>query len=88
MIFVLLKKELDMALTKEFQFYIDNQQELTANYKNKFIVIVGEEVVGDYDNISDAYTESKKTYDLGTFFIKKTGLGKENYTQVINRCSF
>lgn len=77
-----------MALSKEFQYYIDNQEELASKYNDKYIVIVGEEVVGVYDDISDAYSKPQEKYELGTFFIQKTGLGVENYTQTINRYSF
>jgi len=75
-------------LSKEFHYYIDNQKELASKYNGKFIVIVGEQLVGVYDNIADAYTEPQKKYDLGTFFIQKAGLGEENYTQTINRTHF
>ncbi len=75
-----------MRLSKEFQYYIDNQEELALKHKNKFIVIVGDKVVGVYDNISEAYSKPQEKYELGTFFIQQTGLGTENYTQIINRC--
>ena len=75
-----------MTLSKEFQYYIDNQEELALKHNNKFIVIVGDKVVGVYDNISEAYSKPQEKYTLGTFFIQEVGSGKENYTEVVNRC--
>jgi len=32
-------------LEKEFQFFIDNQNELVEKYNGKFIVIIGDKVI-------------------------------------------
>jgi hypothetical protein len=67
-------------LDKEFKYYLDNQDELLKKYNNRFIVIVGGEVVGDYDSMEDAYFESGKKYPLGTFLIQKCSPGDKDYT--------
>ena len=69
------------ALKTEFQFYIDNQKELVEKYDGKFIVIKGEEVLGDYDDEDTAIIEALKEHKPGTFMVHKVGPGKENYTQ-------
>lgn len=71
-------------LEKEFKYFLDHQEELVAKYKGKFIVIVGEEVVGAYDAEGEAYSESIKTYELGTFLIQKCEAGEEPYTEVFH----
>ncbi|MDR2840908.1 MAG: hypothetical protein LBV75_06550 [Paludibacter sp.] len=68
-------------LEKEFEYYLKNQDALVKNYNNKFIVIVGESVVGAYETYADAYFSSIKTLELGTFLIQKCTEGEEAYTQ-------
>ena len=71
-------------LEKEFQYYIDNQDDLVKKYNGKYIVIIGNEVVGYYDNEVDAYIDSTKKYELGTFLIQLCSPGKDSYTQTFH----
>ncbi len=71
-------------LEKEFKYYIDNQVKLVEKYNNKYIVIVGNDVIGAYDNEIKAYIESVKKYKLGSFLIQLCKPGKENYTQTFH----
>jgi len=41
-------------LDKEFSYYLANQNELLKKYNNRFIVIMGETVVDDYDTYEQA----------------------------------
>ena len=76
-------------LDKEFKYYIDHQDELVKKYDGKYIVIVGEEVVGSYDSEFEAYDASKEKYELGSFLIQHVSSGEENYTQTYHsRVSF
>lgn len=67
-------------LDKEFKYYLDNQAELVKKYNNKFIVIKDSSVIGAYDTELDAYTETLKTHELGTFLIQHCIPGKESHT--------
>ncbi|OFY61629.1 MAG: hypothetical protein A2Y71_03060 [Bacteroidetes bacterium RBG_13_42_15] len=71
-------------LDKEFNFYIKNQDKLLEKYNGRFIVIVGEEIVGDYNNLEEAYNESIKKHELGTFLIQQCLPGKESFTQTFH----
>ena len=71
-------------LEKEFKYYLDNQVELVKKYNGKYIVIKDEKVVGIYDTELEAYNESKKKYELGTFLIQLCIKGKDSYTQSFN----
>ncbi|MDR0971069.1 MAG: DUF5678 domain-containing protein [Bacteroidales bacterium] len=71
-------------LEKEFKYYLDNQDELVKKYNNKYIVIVGEEVIGAYDSDADALFETEKTHQLGTFLIQKCTPGPDDYTQTFH----
>jgi hypothetical protein len=71
-------------LEKEFQYYLDNQEDLVRRYPNRFLVIRGNEVVGDYGSHKEAYHEATQKYALGTFLIQQCSPGKESYTQVFH----
>jgi len=68
-------------LEKEFQYYLDHQAELSKKYNGRFIVIVGDEVVGDYETRDEALEESLVDYDIGTFLIQFCSPGKQAYSQ-------
>lgn len=71
-------------LEKEFQFYLDNQDELVKEYDGKFIVIKDVEVLGAYDDALMAITETKKSHKLGTFLVQKVSKGTSDYTQTFH----
>jgi len=54
----------------ENKFYQENRETIREKYVGKAIVIVGEAVVGAYDNIGDAYKNTLKTNKPGTFCLK------------------
>lgn len=72
---------MEKALEKEFQYYIDHQDELVEKYGGKFVVIKGDEVLGAYDSEIEAIEETTKEHELGTFLVQKCEAGEENYTQ-------
>jgi hypothetical protein len=67
-------------LDKEFQYYLDNQSNLVRKYNGRYIVIVGEQIIGDYDNYSQALSHSLKKYEKGTFLVQKCSPGDKDYT--------
>ena len=70
-----------MMLDREFKYYLDNQERLFEQYKDKFIVIKDNEVIGAYESELTAYLETKKEHEEGTFLIQLCQLGEDNYTQ-------
>ena len=59
------------SLIKELQFYKQNKADLLVKYEGKYVVIVGENVVGSYDSYQEAVTASVEKYEPGTFFIQR-----------------
>jgi hypothetical protein len=55
---------------REEAFYLANKPELRAQYHGKHIVIIGEELVGVYDDAGTAYHETIKAHPLGSFMLK------------------
>jgi hypothetical protein len=58
-------------LEREYDWYKEHHAELAAAYLGKFIVVIGEQVVGSYDTMQDAYAESVKEHEVGTFLIQE-----------------
>jgi len=72
-------------LDKEFKYYLDHQDKLLKKYNNRFVVITGEKVVGDYDSFEQALLQSiEKKYELGTFLIQECTAGEDAYTQTFH----
>jgi hypothetical protein len=76
-------------LEKEFKYYLDNQDELVKKYNGRTLVIVDNEVVGDYATGEEAYFDSLNKFELGTFLIQKCSPGNKDYTVTFrSRVSF
>jgi len=55
---------------KNYSFFEDNLQELIDKYGNKFVAIKDQKVIGVHDSFDDAYVETIKGEDLGSFIIQ------------------
>jgi hypothetical protein len=55
---------------QENAFYEANIDTLKKKYLDKELVIVGQEIIGVYDDVGAAYRETLKTREAGTFTIK------------------
>ena len=71
-------------LEREFKYYKEHQLDLVRKFQGRFVVIVGDEVVGDFDSEIQAYLETKKTHEVGTFLIQLVQPGTESYTQTFH----
>ncbi|MBT9536715.1 MAG: hypothetical protein IVZ94_01120 [Nitrospirae bacterium] len=68
-------------LEKEFQYYLEHQNELVEKYNGKYLAIMDQVVVGVYDSEIEAIEETAKSHELGTFLVQKCEPGNESYTQ-------
>jgi hypothetical protein len=68
-------------LKKEFQYYLEHQNELVKQYNGKFIVIKDNKVIGAYDSELEAVTGTSQQHELGTFLVQKCEPGTSSYTQ-------
>jgi hypothetical protein len=69
---------------REEAFYQTNKPDLREKYHGKHIVIVGEEVVGVYDDVGIAYHEAVKTMPLGSFMIQEIPENIEDEIQYLS----
>lgn len=71
---------LSEMLEKEFQYYLDNQDDLVKKYNGKYLVIKDTSVVGVYDDEDVAYFDAVEKYGLGNFILQLCTPGEEAYT--------
>lgn len=72
-------------MSADFDYYVKHQSELVDKYDGKYIVIVNQKVVGDFDTMDEAVDDARKKYQPGEFFVHLVGEGKDNYTTTITR---
>ena len=70
-----------MALEKEFNYFLKNRDSLLKEFKDQFIVIIGEKVVGNYSTQEEALRDSSSKYQIGTFLIQKVSESEEDTSQ-------
>lgn len=68
-------------LEKEFEYYLEHQDELVEKYNGKFIVIKDCNVIGVFESELEAVEETAKQHELGSFLVQKCEPGSEAYTQ-------
>ena len=68
-------------LSKEFNYFIEHQEELVKEHSGKVVVIRDCKVIGVYDSEIEAVNQTKKVYAVGTFLVQVCRAGKESYTQ-------
>lgn len=56
-------------LDTEYRFFVDNKDILFRDYPNKFVIIIGTDIVASFDTFEEAYFNAIKTYPEGTFLI-------------------
>ena len=67
-------------LETEFQYYLEHQRELVAQYQGKYLVIKDTTVVGVYDDELTAVRKTATVYPPGTFLVQKCDVGIEIQT--------
>jgi hypothetical protein len=76
-------------LDKEFKYFKSHQEELVKKYNGKFIVVKNEDIIGVYNSEAEAYNETRKNHELGTFLIQQCLPGSDAYSQTFHsRVSF
>jgi hypothetical protein len=63
---------------QEKAFCKANQDMLRKTYAGKHLIIVGDQVIGAYDNVSDAYEEALKSHKPGHFMLQEVPVRPED----------
>ena len=67
-------------LEKNLDWYIANQQELSAKHNGKILLIVDQKLVGAFDSMNDAYAAAVKVYAPGTYTLQPCSPDSDSYT--------
>ena len=67
-------------LEKEFNYYLEHQDELVEKYNGKFVVIRDCNVIGAFDSELEAIEKTTEQYELGTFLVQKCEPGSQSYS--------
>jgi len=65
------KSVMDVELEKELEFFESKKEEWLKEYKDKFALIKGEELIDVFSTLEDAYKEGVKRYGNQPFLIKR-----------------
>ncbi len=77
------------ALESEFDWYLENQNDLVKKYNGKYLVIKDQEVIGTCDDELKAIRETALSHEMGTFLVQLCEPGKDSYSQTFHsRVSF
>ena len=60
-------------LAVETAYYDEHAQDLLLTYPNRFLLIHGDTVIGDYASRSEALAEGVRRYGRGPFLVRRTG---------------
>lgn len=75
-------------MRKAMKFYDSNVSDLIRKYENKYIIIVGNDVTGNFNSLSEAISFGKKQYGIGNFFVKLCVLNDSNNQYYSSRVNF
>lgn len=56
-------------LEKEYEYFKRNKDVLFKEYPNKYVLIVGENVIKAFNSMDEAYMYALKSYEPGQFLI-------------------
>jgi hypothetical protein len=62
---------------KNYAWFKENLPELVKSYEDKYVVIKDEKLLAAYDTFDEAFDETIKTEDLGTFIIQLCSMDKK-----------
>jgi hypothetical protein len=81
---MLILRDKSAMYEREEAFYLANKPEFREKYHGKHIVIIGEEVVGVYNDAGTAYHETIKNHPLGSFMLQEIPESIEDEAQYLS----
>ena len=64
-------KEVWIMTDKNYAYFVEHLDELIEMHNGKHVVIKDESIIGVYDSFKEAYDDTIKTEELGTFIIQQ-----------------
>lgn len=62
-----------ILLEAEYNFYNENYKKLLLEYPNRYLLIVGSEVKGDFSSLDEAVAKGVRDYGIGPYLIIQSG---------------
>ena len=78
------KRKDEGSLDDEFEYYLQNQQNLAKEYEGKVLVIKDHKVIGVHESKGEALNEAVKKNKLGTFLIQVCSSDPKSVTQTFH----
>ena len=66
-------------LEREFEYYLEHQDELVEQYDGRYLVIKGCRVIGDYEFDLEAVEQTAESEEVGTFLVQRCSPGPGDY---------
>ena len=71
-------------IVDEFRFYRANQDDMVSKYDGKVIVIKNHKVIGVYDSVTAAVTQTRRQDKPGTYLVQQVSEGDKAYTRTFH----
>jgi len=75
-----------MELEKETAVFLSHLDEWRKDHLGAFVLIKGEEVIGFFPTLSQAFTEGLHRYALGSFFVKQISPRDNVNVSLLGKC--
>lgn len=69
---------------KDFEWFLENYDNLFLKYGRKFLAIKDQKVIGVYDEAGEAVRQTMKSEELGSFIVQKCTGDETGYTNYIS----
>ena len=76
----------DGMMMKDFNWFLNNYQNLFKEYGHQFLVIKDKKVLGHYDNVRQAIDNT--TEEPGTYIVQECNGNESAYTNYISSMNF
>lgn len=75
----------DMDRKSDFDFFIENYQNLYEKYGHKFLAVKNKEILGAYDSVEDTIKDLAPAYEVGSYIIQECTGDESAYRTTIMR---
>jgi len=59
------------SLQEDYKYFVKNKEQFLNEFPDKFIVIKNKQVIGVYDDQVEAFTETSKEHEQGSFIVQQ-----------------
>ena len=78
------KESTNKRIVDEFRFYRANQDDMVSRYDGKVIVMKNHKVIGVYDSVTAAVTQTRKQHKPRTYLVQQVSEGDKAYARTFH----